>query len=198
LIKVNSQPFDKKKLITYSGYLLNPYMLPEARRFVETTVMAPYTFWTMKVQAHMGKEHPVLNMLTKQIASSIPSEIAEERAQTPFVYQLNDGITPVVSALFVPDKVMRTEDVAHEEDLSKLKDQLDVRQARVFKNIDHLTFIDGWRPLRASAAISDELNPGDTARPIFDWMLADILHATNDQNTLAKQNAPNTVPANAD
>jgi hypothetical protein len=198
LRKVESETFDKKKIIAYSCYLPNRYMLPNERRYVENTLMMPYTLFTTKVPAHLGREHPVLKMLNKQITSTVPSKIAEDRGGTPFIYQLNDGITPVLSALFVPDKLVENDGLAREADLPKLKDQLDVRVARVFKNSDHLTFIDGYHPLNTTSAVKDELNPAEGSKTIFDWMLYDLLHTTDDSNALAGDNKPNAIPVTAD
>ena len=185
--------FDKKKLIAYSGYLLNPYMLPDSARFVETTVMAPYTMLFMKVPAHLAREHPVLKLLNRQISSVVPSQESAERAGTRFVYQLNDGITPVVSALFLPPEAC--ESINKESDLTKLHNTGGLKMARVFRNIDHLTYIDGYRPLRAESVIRDELNPNEPPKQIFDWMLSDLLNATTDDSTLAKESlAPNSIP----
>jgi len=186
LINIEHESFDKKKLIAYSGYLLNPYMLPNSARFVETTIMAPYTMLFMKVPAHLAREHPVLKLLNKQISTTVPSELAAEKAQTKFVYQLNDGITPVASALFLPSGAC--DELRHESDLSKVRGAADVRLARVFRNADHLTFIDGYRPIHAPVAVRDELNPTERPKQIFDWMLDDVLHAAAPgQNTLAKE-----------
>jgi hypothetical protein len=197
LLALETKPFDKKKLITYGGYLVNSYMLPERRRIVETTVMAPYTLMFMKVPAHLAREHPVLKLLNSQISATIPSQDSTERMHTKFVYQLNDGITPVTSALFLPSQVCET--VSRESDLAKVTGAVDVKLARVFRNIDHLTYIDGYRPIRASAQIKDELNPDQAARPIFDWMLNDLFNAINEQNKLAKETStPNVVPVRAD
>lgn len=188
LLNLDAKSFDKKKLIAYSGYLLNPYMLPNAARFVETGVMAPYTMLFMKVPAHIGREHPVLKLLNKQIGSTVPSRDAADRASTRFVYQLNDGITPVTSALFLPDRVC--DSVRRESDIQKLKGQTDVRLARVFRNVDHLTFIDGYRPVRASSEIKDVLNPNEPPKQIFDWMLSDLFSKAEVGDKLAKETKP--------
>lgn len=183
LIEINNQQFDKKKLITYSGYLINPYMVPDRkkRRF-EQTIEAPYTMLTIKIPSHFAREHPVLKMLNREIGSIVPSAAAVQKAGTPFLYQLNDGIAPVLSAVFLPSQACASVAMVKEDELPKLKGLTDVRVARVFRDVDHLTFIDGYRPLRASAQIQDELNPDAGKKRIFDWMLSDLLqfdHATN-------------------
>ena len=177
LAGINEQPLDKKKFITYSGYLLNPYMRSEPVRIAETTILAPYTVLSMKLPAHFAREHAVLKMLNSVIGSVVVAKPAISEAKTPFLYQLNDGITPVNSAIFLPDEALKKTALSNESSLANLKALTDVRQARVFRNIDHLTFIDGFRPIHASPLLRDELNPEIATKNIFSWMLGDILDA---------------------
>ncbi len=175
LADINGQSLDKKKFVTYSGYLLNPYMKSEVMRIAQTTLLAPYTVLSMKVPAHFAREHAVLKMLNSVIGSVVAAKPAITEAKTPFLYQLNDGITPVNSAIFLPDEALRKTVLSNESSLANLKDLTDVKQARVFRNIDHLTFIDGYKPAHGSQLLRDELNPSLGSKNIFDWMLADIL-----------------------
>ena len=172
---INEQNFDKKKLITYSGYLISPYMDTSGKRFVETTLFFPWVLFSMKIPAHFGREHPVLKFLNSEIGSIISDQEAVKKAQTPYLYQLNDGIAPVVSALFIPDKILANESLCKESDIPRLKQATDVKLARTFRNIDHLTFIDGYRPFLASKNMRDELHPEQPSKEVFDWMLDDIL-----------------------
>lgn len=182
LIEINEHNVDKKKLITYSGYLLNPYMGRSTIRAVKSTILAPYTLLTIELPAHFAREHAVLKMLNCEISGIIPNEQTKARSQTPFIYQLNDGITPIESAIFLPENVCRAQALAREADLKELCQFTDVRLARVFRNMDHLTFLDGFRPRHSSGMLRDELHPQAVTRKIFDWIMADIL-ANQDQNT---------------
>lgn len=175
LADVNQQHFDKKKFITYSGYLNNPYMQSELLRVTKTTILAPYTLLSMKLPAHLAREHAVLKMLNCVIGSVVSSKAAISEAKTPFLYQLNDGITPVTSALFLPEDAFKKAALANEAKLPTLKEIADVRVARVFKNIDHLSFIDGVRPAHGSELLKDELNPEASSKRMFQWMLTDIM-----------------------
>lgn len=185
LAHLNNQPFDKKKLITYSGYLLNPFMMPEKKRKIDTTLMAPIFLLSVKIPSHFGREHPVLKFLNRDIGSMIVSKEAQEKTGSPFVYQLNDGITPVSSAVFLPQDACANAALVKETELPKLKASTDVHLARVFRNIDHLTFIDGYRPLRASSEIRDEMDPNAGSKHIFDWMLSDLLEYDHASNKIA-------------
>lgn len=175
LADINNLPFDKKKLITYSGYLLSPAMLPASKRKLDTTLMAPFTLLSIKIPSHFGREHPVLKWLNRDIATMIASKEAQQKTGSPFVYQLNDGITPVASAVFLPQEACSNTALVRETELPKLKAATDVHLARVFRNIDHLTFIDGYRPLNASSEIRDEMDPQAGTKHIFEWMLSDLL-----------------------
>jgi hypothetical protein len=196
LVALNSdKSFDKKKLITYSCYLVNPYMESEPRRVIQSLVLAPYILLTMKLQAHLAREHSVLKLLNSEISSVVSSKEAITKAGTRFPYQLNDGIAPVASALFLPDNVLQTKAIEKESDLPTIREATDVRIARVFRNADHLTFIDGFRPLHTKSLMHDELNPESGARSIFDWMLTDFLQTREPAGDLAASK-PTTKPEN--
>jgi hypothetical protein len=178
LARMNSDhKVDKTKFITYAGYLINPYLLPTFRRQIENTILAPYTLITSKVPAHLAREHPVLSMLNREISRVVPGENAPKVGNWPHVYGLNDGIAPVNSAIFLPDEVCKQHPLASEEELKKIKSKVDVRLARVFRNIDHLTFVDGYRPAHGSRLIQDQLNPNHGSRTIFDWILSDLMQS---------------------
>lgn len=176
---INTSNIDKTKFITYAGYLTNPYLFAKNRRRIENTVMAPYTFMTMKVPAHLMREHPVLKMLNRDITRVIPAEPVAKQADSPFIYGLNDGITPVNSAIFLSSDVLAQYPLAKESDLKNLADKIDVRFARVFRNIDHLTFMDGHRPWFCSKTIKDELHPNQQAMNMLDWIVTDLMRSTS-------------------
>lgn len=189
LIKVNSKPFDRQKLICYGGYIVNPYMTPGIKRYLESAFLYPLFLLSNSFPAHFAREHPVLELLNRDITNVQVTKTISKRAGTPFVYALNDGIAPVTSAIFLPPNVARDQFIAKESDFDKVRGRVDVHQARVFRNVDHLTFIDGVRPLNpiisaSSGMVRDELNPQDGQKDIFAWILADILNV--DQPSLAK------------
>ncbi|MBC7996566.1 MAG: hypothetical protein IAF58_01390 [Leptolyngbya sp.] len=187
LLALNAQPVNKKKIVAYGGYLLNPYLLPDRERFIETNIMAPYTFVTLKVPAHLAREHPVLRMLNREITTVVCSPEASGKAKTKYVYGLNDGITPLSSALCLPNSVIASLPLAKESDLSSIKALTDVKTARVFRNIDHLTFIDGYKPLTGTNNLKDQLNPEDGTRTIFEWISLDLKRSLDDEGKLARR-----------
>lgn len=181
LAKLNQEGKSKHKLITYGGYISNPYMVQGAkRRYLERAFMYPYFLMSSTFPAHFAREHPVLGFLNREITNVQVSKDLIKQSGTPFVYALNDGITPVSSAIFLPDDDKNLPVIAREQELEKLRDRLDVGLARCFKNVDHLTFIDGVRPMNKIRAlvnplVRDELNPKEGQKEIFDWILGDIL-----------------------
>jgi PGAP1-like protein len=194
LIKVNSRPTDRQKLICYGGYIVNPYMTPGMKRYLESAFLYPLFLLSTSFPAHFAREHPVLDLLNRDITNIQVTKKVAKQAGTPYVYVLNDGITPVTSAIFLPPNVAREQYIARETDFEKVRGRVDVRQARVFRNVDHLTFIDGVRPVNTiinatSGVIRDELNPQDGQKDIFDWILGDILSL--DQNKLVKERKDN-------
>jgi len=194
LANYNKLNFEKRKLITYGGYLVNPYMLKNPARTIETTAIAPYRFFTTKIPAHVGREHPVLRLLNREIGSMKPTAAVKEKEGTRFIYQLNDGIAPVSSALFLPGNG-ETPVLVWEKDLVGLKKVADVRLARVFRNMDHLSFIDGFRPFGAPSKYHDQLDMQAGTKSLFQWMLSDLNDACNSSNQLAReQRSPNVVP----
>lgn len=191
LHKVNSMPVDRKKLITYGGYISSPYLQPGFKRYLETTAFYPMFLLSNSFPAHFGREHPVLEFLNRDITNVQVSKKVAKQAGSPYIYVLNDGICPITSSIFLPPDVARSQYVAKESDLYKVRDKLNVGQARVFKNVDHLTFIDGIRPVNPIIAavnnqFRDELNPLDGQKDIFDWMLTDILNSEKTHGRLAK------------
>jgi len=190
LLALDHHAVDHKKLIVYGGYLLTSYLKPKNQRLFETAVLYPYDVFTVEIPAHLFREHPVLKLLNHAIAAVPATPAAEARANTPYVYGLNDGITPVASALFLPQSFCASESLSLPSDVSKVKTAVDVRTARVFRNIDHLSFIDGTQSvlkIGGSSTIKDELNPQDGEKDIFGWMLSDINHSFEESNVPRKQ-----------
>lgn len=191
LQKINvGHPEIKSKLITYATYLKNPYLEPLPMRYIEKTLMYPITLFWVKFPAHLAREHAVLTMLNHDIACVDVTESWKKKAESPFHYALNDGITPVASALFLPPKVLQDIPLSSEKGLALLRNKTDVRIARVFKDADHLTYIDGYRPLSASQKIQDELHPDEGEKEIFDWIVSDLLSLTTGQNHVAEETEP--------
>ncbi|HEY9785374.1 MAG TPA: hypothetical protein V6D17_08235, partial [Candidatus Obscuribacterales bacterium] len=172
LTKTNEE-VAKDKIIAYAGYLLNPdIMTATAKHRMESFVLAPYRFFTIRVPAQLGREQPALKVLNREISRM---KGVDESGHETRRYSLNDGITPISSALFLSPDVVRNHSIVHEADLHLLRDLVDIKLGRVFRNIDHITFVEGSPPHRGSTALKDELHPEDGRRPIFEWMLDEVM-----------------------
>jgi hypothetical protein len=189
LIKINDVGIDKHKLITYGGYMTNPYLAPRDARIVESAFLYPYFVLFTSFPAHFGREHAALGLINHDMCCVRTTKEVAQKAGQPFIYILNDGIAPLTSAIFMPGTVAREQYLAHESDIIKLKDKLDVGQARVFRNVDHLTFIGSAPKTRVEVLhtpLKDELHPEDPAKDMFDWILADVLNSDQVTGQLAK------------
>ncbi|PZM81593.1 MAG: hypothetical protein DKT66_20545 [Candidatus Melainabacteria bacterium] len=173
LRKINEGKVDKAKIIAYAGYLVTPEVLcMTKKRRLESYILAPYRFFTVRMPAQLGREQPALKVLSTKIGKV---KAADETGLSTRKFALNDGITPISSALFLPPQVVRDYPILKEDDLSGLRPHLDIRLGRVFRNIDHVTFVDGVPPHRGTKFMKDELHPEDGAHTIFDWMLDELL-----------------------
>jgi hypothetical protein len=174
LYKMNSKPLpDKSKFITYAGYLINSFNKRRATTRIESHMLMPYFFATRTVPAHLAFEHSVLKMLNTEMSRVICKQ--DPKAPTVRAYDLNDGISPLTSALYLPENALKTHILGDESSVKELRGATDVGLARVFRNIDHLTFVDGLHPLFTSTSLRDELNPEAGKRTIFEWILSDLL-----------------------
>lgn len=174
LYKMNSKPLpDKSKFIAYAGYLINSFNKHRKTTRIESHMLMPYFFATRTVPAHLAFEHSVLKMLNTEMSRVI----CKQEPNTPklHAYDLNDGISPLTSALYLPESVLKTQILGDESSVKELRGRTDVGLARVFRNIDHLTFVDGMHPLFTSTLLRDELNPEAGKRTIFEWILSDLM-----------------------
>ncbi|MBS2006764.1 MAG: hypothetical protein JST01_06985 [Cyanobacteria bacterium SZAS TMP-1] len=197
LIKVNEAPIDKRKLITYSGYMTNEYLASREKRILESAFLYPYFVLFTSFPAHFGREHAALGLINHDMCCVPSTKEVVKKAGEPYIYVLNDGIAPVTSAIFLPKEVAREYYLARESDIEKLKDKIDVGQARVFRDVDHLTFIGSEPKTKAVSALhsplKDQLNPNEPSREMFDWILSDVLH--NDEVTGRLAKGSDTSPA---
>jgi len=190
LVKVNEVPIDKHKLITYSGYMTNEYLTTKEKRILESAFLYPYFVLFTSFPAHFGREHAALGLINHDMCCVQSTKEVAKKAGEPFIYVLNDGITPVTSAIFIPDGVAKEHFLARESDIEKLRPKLDVGQARVFRNVDHLSFIGSEPKTKAVSTLHsplvDQLNPTEPTHEMFDWILGDVLHSDEVTGRLAK------------
>jgi hypothetical protein len=183
---------DKSKFVVYGAYLDTLVAKPKQDTFFRASLHYPSWLIFTKLPEHCGKEHPVLRVLNEHIAHAITDKERGTKGGGN-VYGLNDGITPLASALFLSDAAMGAHEFKSAEDVAAFKQLVDVRKARVFQNIDHVSFIDGYMPRGRSPLLRDELSPGVPERPIFQWILSDLMDQP-DQSELASESPKQQDP----
>jgi hypothetical protein len=185
------------KFITYGGYFQNQYIEKMNRSRVFIMIHAPFSFFYTTIPAHLGNEHAALRLLNYEIAF-----IDQRQKHKYSSFSYNDGIAPVSSTLsLAPSEMQISGDEAHmlnsiedqtkkvafspdkNEDVDALKDppeELKLKstasKARLFADIDHISFLDGYKPIASPKNLVDQLSPTEKPRPIFDWLLSDILN----------------------
>ncbi|HEY9790065.1 MAG TPA: hypothetical protein V6D22_06695 [Candidatus Obscuribacterales bacterium] len=173
VLKINDSKLNRSKFTVYGGYLNNEIALEGKQGLLSSLLESPVWFSRTVVPEHLGNEHAVLRYLNREMAHAIVADAADQ--QTGAAYGLNDGITPLSSSLFLPAGSMNKVSIRTQDEVSKLKGLVDVHRARVFANIDHLTFIDEYRPGGAGSELRDELSADAKSKPMFKWILDDLL-----------------------
>lgn len=173
LNKINKTDINKGKIIAYAGYLLNAEIITmTAKHRLETYALAPYRFLTVRVPAQLGREESALKVLSTKIGKV---NAVNDQGLSVRRFALNDGITPVTSALFLAPDTVKEYPIIKETDLKRLLPHVDIRLGRVFRDIDHVTFVEGTPPHGGSKLVKDELHPEDGSHTVFEWILDELL-----------------------
>jgi len=195
LAKINeSARIDKSKFISYGGYLENIYLMSPKRKLLEQTLIAPFHYVFVKLPVQLGREHPALRMMNHELSNlAVNPDAPIYGPPSPHSYVLNDGITPVSSALYLPPNLIRANPMLMENQLPNLKNLSDVQLVRVFRDMDHISFLDGKPPHHiCKTQLSDQVHPDEGKRKIFQWVAKDLLQHVTDGA------AAQAVPAKSD
>ncbi len=165
----------KDKFITYAGYIPNSYLKPAPIRKIEDIITWPYHIIMVRVPILFGDTNSVLKFLNSEMANVKVNKKASHIKGVRQSYALNDGITPVSSAIYISNDGLRKNIITDEKSLMNVYPYIDVRVARVFKNVGHVSFLEG-RPLRGNYFILDTLHKNDGRHSLFKWMQLDLLH----------------------
>ena len=172
-----SKRINKGKFVTYGGYLVNSYLMFGMRKILERTLLAPVNYVMVKLPVQIGREHPALKLMNVEMSNLVinPNAPAEGRP-SPHAYVLNDGITPISSALYLPLEAMRKSPILQEQGLQSIRENNDVHLSRAFRGMDHISFLDGKPPRRlGSKDLVDQVHPEHGQRSIFQWIIHDLL-----------------------
>lgn len=164
----SSQQASDRKFIVYAGYLRNRYF-PRQQSGIRTFVTSPIAFLRTTLPAHARNEHAALRLLNYLVADALPGDNSKR-----IIYPLNDGISPISSSLLLSDEFVANSDLSNLDELKNIRKNSSARKTRLFEDADHLTFIE--EPGRnGSAGIKDVLSLTEEPRPMFDWVLNDLL-----------------------
>jgi hypothetical protein len=163
------QPVDHK-FVVYAGYLHNQY-IPTPHGSVYAFLYSPFTFFWTTLPAQLGREQAALRFINHLIAEAVPAAANK----SDIIYPLNDGISPISSSLLLSNDFVAHVDLGDEDSIRKIGKNSSAKKARLFDNTDHLTFIQGPRSSGSSADVTDVLSPTEKPRPIFAWILKDLM-----------------------
>lgn len=182
---------DKKKFIAYGAYLLNPYVMTSNEHRWEHSLVGQFHSISAHMRAQLGREQAALMVLNRQISKVDAGPGGSILGRGAHVYALNDGITPVMSALWLPVDACRSRLLLSEDDVPPLASAIDVASARVFRNINHVTFVEGAPPHHGSKNVRDQMHPEETPRPIFQWIAEDLFQAAGANLETAQESEGN-------
>jgi hypothetical protein len=156
------------KFVVYAGYLHNQFY-PTPQSKLHSFLISPLTFFNTTLPGHFGREHAALRVLNYLIADAISAQ------GNKLSYRLNDGISPITSSLLLKNDFEAQTLISNESDFKHIRENSNAKKARLFDNIDHLTFIESRRPAGLPQNVTDVLSNTEAARPMFAWILKDIL-----------------------
>lgn len=169
LIAAVPQPGDHK-FVVYAGYLHNQYV-PQPYSGLHRLIVVPFSFFSTTLPMHFGIEHPALRYLNQLVAEVIPRTTHSGNILYPF----NDGISPISSSLLLSDDFVAHTSFRNREDFDNIQSHSNAKKSRLFDNIDHLSFIEGRSPGGSMLNVSDVLSLTEKPRPMFAWILNDLL-----------------------
>lgn len=165
------------KVIAYAGYIENKQTgKVAAKKKLPVLNRLAFLFGTT-FPAYFGRQHPMLRYLNNEIAR-VPVNDQARRD-----YAFNDGIVPISSSLSFSSAGPTEAPLGSADWFQQIKTKVGVRRARLFPNIDHVTFMYGTGPSGRNVDLPDKLSPEEKPRPIFAWLLSDILDSADEQFT---------------
>lgn len=169
------------KWIAYAGYLPNEnYSKHGHLRSIMHWLNSPFYFANVTFPAYLGREHSMLQLLSDEIANVPTTGVIKENR-----YRLNDGISPIFSSLNLTtgnncdndSSALVTE--GGSVCSSSIRTHLGHMKGRLFMNLDHISFLKG----DGQRAIADQLKPWEAPRPLFSWLLKDLLSTRTERLT---------------
>ena len=164
----------KDKFITYAGYISNSYLRAKGIRIIENIITWPYHILMVRIPLLFGNTNSALKYLNSEMANVKVNNQASYINGIKQSYALNDGITPVSSAIYISNDGLKNCPLINEKALLKLNPYIDVRIARVFKNVGHVSFLEG-NPIHGNKFVLDCLHKNQGHHTLFKWMQIDLM-----------------------
>ena len=163
----------KDKFITYAGYIYNPYLVPKPFRKLAFIISLPYYILTVRLPLMIGNSNAALRYLNREMSNIKVNRQSANIKDVRQSYALNDGITPVNSAIYISNDGLKNYPLTSQKSLKHVYPYIDVRLSRVFKNVGHTSFLSG-RPIRGNYFVFDQLHKNEGHHSIFKWIQLDL------------------------
>jgi len=169
-------PEMKKKLVVYGSYLengytqsnqpFNPLKLPKYV-FEKSTDLPKQVVGTVLPLYGMSV-HSVFTYMNYQL-SNIPTFTPDNpEGKNTHLYRFNDGVIPLRSMLYLPGRP-----TPYYNDLVEYLEAKDIRDARVFVNLDHM-HIGEYAVRKSRIRVPDLIHPQDGKYTPIEWLIHDI------------------------
>lgn len=170
----------KQRLMIYASYLPNQVVKPQLPRTkkklhqqrvlgtVLLPVRLPFMLLNTVIPAYGVNVHLAFRFGNKAIAAmhTGPNSPLNETS----VFQYNDGLLPLSSALYLPERP----EAPYTESIPELVRLSGVCRARVFENADHVD-LGNYRLNVKSLRTQDVLDPNRRAQTTTHWLLEDLV-----------------------
>lgn len=168
----------KERLIVYASYLENGYTRsgqPYNDRKLPWYVLDK----PVKLPADVvGSILPIYGLTVHSVFTYTNNQLANIPSYTPEhpeglntnLYRFNDGAIPLSSMLFLPPRAQ-----PYQDDFEALLAATDVRQVRIFVNIDHM-HIGGYSLIDSKIRVPDLLMKDSPKRTPHEWLFHDLMN----------------------
>jgi hypothetical protein len=175
---------EKNKFTVYAAYL--PDARSNGKQPLRALLSKVIFFVYTTVPAHWKDEHAVLRILHQEMSELVFH--GDDPQQRRFAF--TDGIAPIASTLFLTKDVTPGGTKISLDDAEKLKGAVQAANGRLFENVDHAMFMQEHRRFRRPLVLTDQLSPAEPARPLFAWLLHDLLVTGSEDRELRSASSP--------
>jgi hypothetical protein len=161
----------KQRTIVYASFLDNPYTgraLSSLSRIQHAEKLTK-DLLTSILPLDFVSVHAVMRYTNLQM-SNLPTQTTEGQ-KNQHVFRYNDGVVPISSALFLPERPT----LPYTEQMTELAQLADVRQVRLFKGWDHME-IGEYFARTSRRTLHDVTEPTQKAQSPNAWVFTDLVN----------------------